>query len=115
SSYHRRIFSKASFDSPYGLIGRGCAASLIGRRSGGPKIAQVEEKTSRSTRVATMASSRFKPLEMLLRKYLDGSRIDSLTSAFAAKCITESGRVLESAASICLRSARSPSMNFARE
>src|SRR5437667_3836693 len=108
------IFSKASFDSPYGLIGRAGAASSIGRRSGGPKIAQVEEKTIRFTRVATMASSRFKPLEMLLRKYFDGSHMDSATRALAAKCITASGRMLESAVSIWFRSARSPWVNFAR-
>jgi len=31
------------------------------------------------------------PVQILLRKYFDGSRIDSPTSAFAAKCITASG------------------------
>src|SRR5439155_12158807 len=54
-----------------------------------------------------MASSRFKPLEMLLRKYFDGSHMDSATRALAAKCITASGRMLESAVSIWFRSARS--------
>ena len=40
-----------------------------------------------------MASSRFKPLATLLRKYLEGFSIDSPTSAFAAKCMTASGRI----------------------
>src|SRR6266511_2870388 len=48
------------------------------------------------------------PLQMLFRKYFDGSRIDSPTSAFAAKCITASRRALDSAAWICARSANSP-------
>jgi len=38
------FFSKASFDSPYGLIGRGIVVSSIGTRSGGPKIAQSMKK-----------------------------------------------------------------------
>ena len=40
-------------------------------------MAQVEEKTSRLTPAATMASSRFKPWATLFRKYLDGFVIDS--------------------------------------
>ena len=44
------------------------------------------------TPVATIASSRFNPLQTLFRKYLDGFCIDSPTSALAAKCITASGR-----------------------
>jgi hypothetical protein len=55
--------------------------SSMGSVSGNPKMAQVEEKMIRGTRAATMASKRFNPLQMLLRKYLDGSRIDSPTRA----------------------------------
>jgi len=73
SPYQRRIFSKASFDSPYGLIGFFGSASSIGTRSGGPKMAQVEEKTSWFTPVAIIASSRFNPLLILFRKYLRDS------------------------------------------
>ena len=72
-------------------MGRLGKFSSIGRRSGGPKMAQVEEKTSWFTPVATMASSRFKPLPMLFRKYFEGFSIDSATSALAAKCMTASG------------------------
>jgi hypothetical protein len=54
-------------------------------------MAQVEEKTSCLTPVAIMASSRFKPFAMLLRKYFDGFVIDSGTRALAAKCMTASG------------------------
>src|SRR5205823_13775563 len=91
-SYHFRIFSKASFDSPYGLMGRGGVSASIGTRSGGAKVAEVEERTRRFTSAVIMASSKFKPAAILLRKYLEGFSIDSPTSALAAKCITASGR-----------------------
>src|SRR5882724_9117394 len=86
----------------------------MGKRSGGPKIAQVDEKIIRGTPDEIIASRRFNPLATLLRKYFDGSRIDSATSALAAKCMTASRRVFENAASIFFRSARSPSIKAAR-
>jgi len=63
----------------------------MGTRSGGPNVAHVDEKTMRFGPVATMASRRFNPFPMLLRKYFDGFSIDSPTSALAAKCMTASG------------------------
>jgi hypothetical protein len=61
-------------------------------------MAQVEEKTNRLTPVAIIASSRFRPLAILLRKYFEGFVIDSGTRALAAKCMTASGSNEASAA-----------------
>ena len=58
---------------------------LIGTRSGGPYVAQVELNTNLRTRKVTAASSRFRPEPTLLRKYLVGFVMDSPTRACAAK------------------------------
>src|SRR5438477_13167950 len=87
----------------------------MGKRSGGPNIAQVDEKIIRGTPVATRTSRRFNPLATLLRKYFDGFRIDSPTSALAAKCMTASGFEVRSVDLILAASLRLPSKKAARE
>ena len=78
-------------------MGCGVSVSSMGNRSGGPKIAHVDEKTIWGVWVATIASSRFNPFATLFRKYFEGFSIDSPTKALAAKCITASGRKRSSA------------------
>src|ERR1043166_1208699 len=80
-----------SFDSPYGLMGRWGRSSVIGTRSGGPYVAQVELNTNFLTLHSTAASSNFRPFTTLLWKYFLGLVIDSGTKALAAKCMIASG------------------------
>ena len=60
--------STASFDAPYGLVGRVGAVSTIGTSSGSPYVAAVEEKTSRGTAVARIASSSARVPPTLVRQ-----------------------------------------------
>ena len=74
----------------------------------------MELKTNFFTPAATAASARFTALATLLRKYFDGSVIDSPTSALAAKWITDCAPESFTAAKISERSAKSPWTNLAR-
>ena len=82
--------STASFDAPYGLVGRAGAVSGIGTSSGCPYTAAVEENTSRGTAFARIASSSASEPATLLCQYVSGRSTDSATSALAAKCSTPS-------------------------
>jgi hypothetical protein len=93
-----------------GALGEG----FVDGEAGGPKVAQVEEKTKRFVPWWIMASRRLRPPPTLLRKYLEGSCIDSPTRALAAKCMTASGRTWPTAAKMASRFWRSPSMSGAR-
>jgi hypothetical protein len=65
--------------------------SSIGKRTGSPNVAQVEEKTSASTPALRVASIREIAPPTLLSKNLPGFLTDSPTSMLAAKCRTATG------------------------
>jgi len=83
------IFSKASFDSPYGLIGRAGVVSSIGTRSGRPKIAQVEEKTISLNASCDHGIEQIQPVANVVAKILRRNcALIPRRARLAAKCIT---------------------------
>ncbi len=84
--------STASFDAPYGLVGAVGALSVIGTSAGCPYVAAVEEKTSRSTPAASIASSSRSVSTVLPVQYRSGRRTESSISERAARCTTPSKR-----------------------
>src|SRR5579883_1898056 len=107
--YQCRIFSTASFDSPYGLIGFCGWLSEMGTCVGSPYVAHVEENTMSRTPASTIASRRFSVLATLFRKYLRGFCTDSPTYAYAAKWMIDVIRCSASTRATSDASARSPS------
>src|SRR5215210_5766129 len=78
------MWSTASFDAPYVLVGRVGASSRIGTDSGSPYVAAVEEKTIRRQSTACMASSRASDPPTLVSQYSCGRCCETPTSDLAA-------------------------------
>src|SRR5712691_1290158 len=109
-AYSESVVSTATFDAPYGLVGRTGAVSGIGTCSALPYAAAVEEKTIRDVPATRIASSRASVPPRLFDQYLAGFATDSPTCEWAAKCSTAS----VPSPSAALASARSvPWMNVA--
>ncbi len=103
------MWSTASFEAPYGLVGEVGADSTIGTCSGSPYVAAVEEKTSVRTPASRIAASRAIVPPTLLSQYFSGFTTDSPTCENAAKCRTPS----KEASSHLAASRMSPSMKAA--
>ncbi len=84
------MWSTASFDAPYGLVGAVGSVSVIGVETGSPYVAAVEEKTRRRTPCSRMAASSAIVPPTLLSQYFSGFTTDSPTCEYAAKCRTPS-------------------------
>src|SRR3954468_17335145 len=66
------MWSTASLEAPYGLVGRVGSSSVMGTDFGSPYVAAVEEKTSRRTPASRMAPSSSRVPATLLRQYFSG-------------------------------------------
>src|SRR5581483_4852239 len=90
-----RIFSAASLDSPYGLIGWVGVSSVRAIFStDSPYTAAVLENTILWTPSSARVRKKIAALSLLLPKYFDGFFTDSPTSINAAKCIAATGLYL---------------------